>query len=155
MKEKSWFLFLAVSDAPSVMTCNFKYDTRVIYPDRQIVLSFWLRKTVGHCCQPLMMVNLFWLLVIDHIIFLMRRVSFCYICIEVKYWLFDRVYGPPDYSYTKKFIEFLLLLQSNTALIAGYINYTRLHVFFIQSLFIYQLCHLLIIFVVVSLFVII
>ena len=52
-------------------------------------------------------------------------------------------------------LGYFLSLQSNTFFIVGSTNHAKLKVLFIQSLFIHQLCHFLIIFVVVSLFVII
>ena len=53
------------------------------------------------------------------------------------------------------YLGFLLLLQSKKVSIVGYMNHTKFHVFLIQSLFVRQLYHLLIGFVVVLLFVII
>ena len=41
-------------------------------PERNIALSFWLRKNVGRHCEPFMMVDLSPVVVIDHTIFLIR-----------------------------------------------------------------------------------
>ena len=154
MKETCWLSRWAIVDAPSVMTCKFEDHFKVIYPDRNIVLSiliwsiiiiyghndnvmFRQSKNVGHCYGPLLMVSLLWLVVIDHIIFPMRRFCVCYLFIEVKDWLFDIFNGPPDLSYMKTFIGFFLSLQSKTALMVAYMNYTKFHLFFIQSIFIH------------------
>ena len=99
-----------VADAPSVSTCYFEVYEKFIYPDRHIVLSFRQRKIVGHQCSPFLIVTIWWVVVIYHTIFLMRSVLFCYIWIEVKYWWFDMGYSPPDYSYTKAFIEFFVVI---------------------------------------------
>ena len=74
-----------------------------------IFLSFWKGKNVSHLCGKLLMVSLSWVVVIEHILFLTRRVSFCYICIEVKEWWFDMGYTPPDYSQMKMFISFFVI----------------------------------------------
>ena len=46
-------------------------------------------------------------------------------------------YIPSDYSDMNTFLSLLLSLQLNTASVVGYINYTKLHLFLIQILFIY------------------
>ena len=117
---------LLTPDAPSLTTCNFEDDEKWIYPDRHIVLSFWQRKMFGHWCGPLPTASISWLVVIDPIIFMMRRAYFFCIWIEVKYWWFDRVSGPPDYSYMNNFIEFYHWSQRNHWLLAIWItrNYT-------------------------------
>ena len=50
-------------------------------------------------------------------------------------------------------LSFLFSFQSNTALMGTYMNYTKSHLFVKQILFIHWICHFLIIFVVVLLFV--
>ena len=57
------------------------------------------------------MVSLSWLVIIDNIIFTMRRFFFCYIWIGGKDWWFDMGYSPPDYSYTRMFIEFFVVIS--------------------------------------------
>ena len=109
-----WFSLCAISDDPSVMTCYFKDYYKLIYPDRHSVLIFWQGKNVGHRCGTPLMATLLWVMDIDHRIFCMRRVLFCFISIEVRDWWFDMGYIPRDYLYMKTFIEFLLLLKSNT-----------------------------------------
>ena len=115
--------------APSILTFHFDVYVKSIYPNRNIVLIFWQRKNVDHHCGPSLMVHLSWVVVIDHTIFLMRRVFIWYISIEVDGWWFDMGYRPPDYSYMKVFINFLLLLHSKTAPVVAYMNYTNFHLF--------------------------
>ena len=86
-------------------------------------------KNVGHHCGWLLMVTLSWLVVIHHIIFLMITVFFWYITIEIKYCLFDMGYIPPDYSYMKTFIVFLIPFQSKTVSVFAYTNYTNFDLF--------------------------
>ena len=47
---------------------------------------FWKNKTIGHRCGPSLMFSLSWVVVIDHIIFMTRRLFFWYLWIEVKDW---------------------------------------------------------------------
>ena len=123
-EEKCWLLLWDIADAPSITTCHFEADSKGIYPDRNTVWSFRRRKSVGNRCGLSLMFSLLWVVVIEHIIFMMRRVSFCYIWIEVKYWWFDMGYSPLDYLYMKTFIEFLVSFQSKTAFIVGYMCWT-------------------------------
>ena len=76
----------AVSDSPSVMTCHFEDDEKGIYPNRHIFLSFRKRKCFGNCCGMSLMASLSWVVIIGPITFMMIRVFFCYILIEVKIW---------------------------------------------------------------------
>ena len=80
-----------------IITCHFEAYAKAIYPDRNIVLSFWRRGNVGRHCGLSLMVTVSWLVVIVYIIFLMRRVLIWYIAIEVKDWWFDMGYNPPYY----------------------------------------------------------
>ena len=79
MKEKCSLSLWAVAEFPSVPDCHFKYDTKVILPDRHIILNFWRRKCFDNYCGPSLMVSMSCVVVIYHIIFMTRRVSFCYI----------------------------------------------------------------------------
>ena len=127
----------AIADDPSVTNCHFKASEKLIFPDRHSILSLWQRKHLGHHCETPLMATLSWVMVIDHKILWMRRVLFCFISIRVKDWWFDMGYSLHDYSYMKTFIEFLLLLKSNTVSMFAYMNYTKLHLFLIQILFIH------------------
>ena len=105
VKGKCWLLLRTVADAPSVMTYHFEDVAKVVYPDIHILLiiliwciiniyenndnkTFWQSENVGHHCGPLLVVSMLWVVVIDHIILLIRIVSFCYLWIEVKFWWF-------------------------------------------------------------------
>ena len=85
MKKKGVLSLWAVYESPYVMTCHFEADENLSHPDRHIFLRFLQGKNVGHSCGTSPMASLSWIVVIDHIIFLMRGVSFCYICIKVRY----------------------------------------------------------------------
>ena len=100
---KSLLLLWAGAGATSVMTFNFEAYAKVIYPNTHIVLIFWQRENVGHHGGPSMMGTLLWVVVIDHTVFLVRKVFFWYIWIKVKDRWFDIGYIPRDYSYTKTF----------------------------------------------------
>ena len=97
---------MAVADAPSVMNCHLKDYTTIILPDRHIVLRFLWGKNIGHHCGPSMMVSMSCVVVIDHIIFLMRIFSLCYIWIEIKDWWFDRGYVPHDFHIWRRILSF-------------------------------------------------
>ena len=97
---------MAFADAPSVMNCHLKDYTTIILPDRHIVLRFLWRKNIGHHCGPSMMVSMSCVVVIDHIIFLMRIFSLCYIWIEIKDWWFDRGYVPHDFHIWRRILSF-------------------------------------------------
>ena len=97
----------------SVMTCHFMGYSKANSPGRHIVLSFWQMKNSGDHCERSLIVTLSWVVVIHDKIFQMRPVLFWYIVNEVKDWLFYMGYSPPDYSYMKTLIEFLVAIAVN------------------------------------------
>ena len=66
--------------------------------------TFWRRKNIGHCCGPLLMASLPWVVVIDHIIFPVGGVIFCYLWIEFKYEWFDSGYIPTDFQIWRRLL---------------------------------------------------
>ena len=134
MKETFWFLLWAIADTHSVTPCHFEDDSKVIFPDRHIILSFliwnliiiyenndndtlWQRKNVGHIFRPSLMVSLSWVVFIDYITFTMIIVWFCYIWIEFKDWWFYSCYGPHDFSYMNTFIVFFVVVAIKYCLV--------------------------------------
>ena len=144
-KGKSWLPLWSVSDTPSVITCHFKDDTKVIYPDRHICFSFfiwiliiiyahnnyetfWARWNFGHHCGPSHIVSLSWVVVIDHIIFTTRRVFLVIFGLNSRIDDFIVVTDLLIFHIWRNLLGFFPF-QSKTALIVGYINYAKSHVF--------------------------
>ena len=94
--------------ALSVMTYHFEADAKAVQPNRNIVFSLWWSKNVGHHIEPSLIVTLPLIVVIDHTIFLTRRVFIQFITIDVKYGWYNMGYSPPNYSYMKMFIDIFL-----------------------------------------------
>ena len=145
-----------LSVALSVMTYHFEADAKAVQPNRNIVLRLWWSKNVGHHIEPSLIITLTLIVVIDHTIFLTRRVFIQFITIDVKYGWYNMGYSPPNYSYMKMFIDIFLHCSRRKSLGLP-ILFTPIPTcfFYIKSLFIHQIFHLLIIFVVVIFFVII
>ena len=167
-----WLSLWAVADAHSVGTCYFEDDIKGITDDKQMGLrvfiwiiiiiyehngdnTLWRRKTVGRCCGLSLTVTMSWVVVMYHIIFRIRRGWFCYICIEVKYWWLNSGLVPPNFSDMKRFILLWVFIEVKDIFYCWLYESYQIPFHFLQGLFIQQIYHLIIIFVVALLFVII
>ena len=97
-------------------------------------LRFWWRKHFGHYCGLSLMVSLSWVVVIDHIIFLIRIVFFVIFELKSKIDDFIWVTALPIIHIWRRLLIFLLLLHPKTTSTVVYMNYTKFHLFFYTNL---------------------
>ena len=149
-KEKWWLSLWESLALPLSLLVTSKVDRELIYPNIHIVLSFliwcinnihehsnnemfWLRENVGYFCGLLLVVSLSWVVVIDHIIFLMKKVYF------IIFWLNSNIDDLILLTtllflhILRRLLGYFLPLQSKTGLIVGYINHAKFH-FFLKKL---------------------
>ena len=127
MEESFDCHYRTVAVAQSVMNCHFKAFAKSNYPRGHIVLNFWKMKCFVHYCEQSPVIPLFWLVVIQNKIFLMRPVFFGILWMKSNIDDLIWVTALLIIHIWRHLLSFLLKLQSKTASVVAHTNYTSYH----------------------------